>query len=341
MRSDIQFFQEKALYKKLIMNKIIVKIIFFFILIGLLLIIIFRNRSPFGSNNSSFASAPKEEITRIEFSNDNRRLSLEKKGDTWVINGKTEARKNGILFIIRILEEIKIKSPVSSELFESEVTGKRITPVKVRVFEKNRLLKSFLVYKTGSNIYGNIMKIREGSKPFIVYVPGYDGNIGTGFNLDELFWQPYTVFNLLPSEIASVRLENLSDTSSSFSISNRNNHFFLSGNSTGIAGWDTTLVIRYISYFARVPFESWALDISSEEKKRIEASQPLYRITVNKSSGKKSTLTLWQKKTESNGPEEIDSDRILGKTDDRDALFILRYFDIDPLIKKRSYFFPQ
>ena len=323
------------------MNKNIVKVVFFVIFIGLLLLFIFRNRSPFGSDNSSFASVPKNEITRIEFSSGDRRLSLEKKGDTWVINGKTEARKNGILFIIRILEEIKIKSPVSSELFESEVAGKNITPVKVKVYEKSKLLKSFFVYKTSSNIYGNIMKIREGSKPFIVYVPGYDGNIGSGFVLDELFWQPYTVFNLLPSEIASVRFENLSDTSSSFAITNRNNHFSLSGSSAGMAGWDSTLVIRYVSYFAWIPFESWALDISNEEKKLIEASQPLYRITVNKTSGKKSVLTLWQKKTARNGIPETDSDRILGKTDDRDALFIMRYFDIDPLIKKRSYFFPH
>jgi hypothetical protein len=323
------------------MNKNIVKVVFFVIFIGLLLLFIFRNRSPFGSDNSSFASVPKNEITRIEFSSGDRRLSLEKRGDTWVINGKTEARKNGILFIIRILEEIKIKSPVSSELFESEVAGKNITPVKVKVYEKSKLLKSFFVYKTGSNIYGNIMKIREGSKPFIVYVPGYDGNIGSGFVLDELFWQPYTVFNLLPSEIASVRFENLSDTSSSFAITNRNNHFSLSGSSAGMAGWDSTLVIRYVSYFAWIPFESWALDMSNEEKKLIEASQPLYRITVNKTSGKKSVLTLWQKKTDRNGIPETDSDRILGKTDDRDALFVMRYFDIDPLIKKRSYFFHQ
>jgi hypothetical protein len=323
------------------MNKKIIKVILYLILIGLSLFIIFRNRTPFGRDNSSFATEPKEEITRIEFSSDESRLSLEKKGDVWVINGKAEARKSGILFIMRILKEIKIKSPVSAELFESEVTGKDIKPVKVKVFEKNKLLKSFLVYKTSSNIYGNIMKIREGSKPFIVYVPGYDGNIGSGFALSELFWQPYTVFNLLPSEIAMVELENLSDTSSSFSITNRDNHYFLSNSSTNMAGWDTSLVIRYISYFAWVPFESWAFDISDQEKKVIESSQPLYRITVSKTTGKKMILTLWEKKTDSTGRKEIDNDRILGKTDDRDQLFIMRYFDIDPLIKKRSYFFPH
>jgi len=45
-----------------------------------------------------------------------------------------------------------------------------------------------------------MMKIKGGSKPFIVCVPGYEGDIGSGFSLNELFWQPYAVFNLLPSE---------------------------------------------------------------------------------------------------------------------------------------------
>ncbi len=84
-----------------------------------------------------------------------------------------------------------------------KLVSKKVKPVRVRVFENNKLLASFLVYKTGSNMYGNIMKIKEKSKPFIVYVPGYEGDIGSGFTMNELFWLPYTIFNLLPSEISS------------------------------------------------------------------------------------------------------------------------------------------
>ena len=145
-----------------------------------------------------------------------RKLTLEKEGSNWLINGRIETRKSGILFILRILEEMKIKSPVSTELFNSEITKMGIEPVRVKVYEKRKLLKTFLVYKTQSNTYGNIMKIKRGSKPFIVYVPGYEGDIGSGFTLNKLFWQPYTIFNLLPSEIASIEFENLSDTSLSF-----------------------------------------------------------------------------------------------------------------------------
>jgi len=322
----------------LIKNKVLVRSVFFIIIIGLILLILFRPKLPFGKNNSSFASEPREEITKIEFSEGGKRLNLEKKGENWLINGKSEVRKSGILFILRILKEIKIKSPISADLFGSEIIEKNVIPVKVKVYEKKRLLKSFLVYKTASNVFGNIMKIKESSKPFIVYVPGYDGDIGSGFTLNELFWQPYTVFNLLPSEISSVNLENFSDTASSFSIINRNHHYFLSGNASKMTGWDSSRVFRYISYFAWVPFESWALNIGETEKKSIEAKQPLYRISVDNITGKRSVLTLWGMLK---GTKEIDSDRLFGKTDEKDELFIIRYFDIDPLIKKRSYFFMQ
>jgi hypothetical protein len=323
------------------MNKILIRGVFLFIIIGLFLLILFTRRSPFGKINSSFGSEPKEEITRIELSENGKKLTLQKKGESWLVNGKTDARKSGVLFIIRILKEIKIKSPVSPELFNSEITGKGIIPVRVMVYEKNRLLKSFYVYKTGSNIYGNIMKIKAFSKPYIVYIPGYEGDIGSGFSLNELFWQSYTVFNLLPSEIASVNLENLSDTASSFLISQKDHHYFLSGTAGKLNGWDTSLIIRYISYFAFVPFESWAFEIGEDAKKSIEVQLPLYKITVNTSSGKKKVLTLWGRNSVKNGNNIPDSDRLYGKTGEIDELFVIRYFDIDPLIKKRSYFFQK
>jgi hypothetical protein len=307
----------------------------------LFIFLLFRNRLPFGEGNSSFACEPGKEISRIEFSGHGGKLSLNKNGENWIINEKTEARKSGILFILRILREIEIKSPVSAELFKTEITDKGVEPVKIKVYAKRKLIKSFLVYKTPSNRYGNIMKIREGAKPFIVCVPGYDGDIGSAFTLNELFWQPYTVFNLLPSEIESVSFENLSDSASSFSITAKNNHFTLSGMNRELTGWDSTLVSRYLSYFAWIPFEKWALEMGENEKKMVESQQPLFRITVTTSAGKKSLLTLWEKLNDDHGSMVKDSDRLLGRTQTSDEFFVMRYFDIDPLLKKRAYFFPE
>jgi hypothetical protein len=305
----------------------------------LIIVILFRTRTPFGKDNASFTSIPNKEITRIEFSKKGEKLVLEKKENTWMVNGRSEARRNGIAFIERILTEIKIKSPVSPDLFEEQIIKKNIEPVKVRVFEKKRLLNSFLVYKTGSNLYGNIMKITDKSKPFITYIPGYEGDIGSGFTLNELFWVPYTVFNLLPSEIYSVEFENMSDPSSSFTITVKNNLYSLSYANNNLSGWDSSRVKRYISYFTLVPFESWAPGLSAEESAKIKSGNPVFRISVRKSDSTERVLTLWEKTNRESG--EKDSDRLWGKTGEREDLFILRYFDVDPLLKKRSYFFTE
>ena len=306
--------------------------------IFILIIILFRTRSPFGKSNSEFATVPAEEITRIEFLQDGEKLFLEKSGEKWIINGKSEARKGGINFIIRILTESKIKSPVSPEIFKSEIEDRNISPVIVRVYEERKLLKSFRVYKTISNSYGNIMKMKENSKPFIVHVPGYEVNIGSAFSLREQYWQPYTIFNLLPSEISSVRFENINDTASSFSIAKTDGKYTLAGNENDIKGFDPELIIRYISYFTFIPFETWAIDMSREEISSVLKQDPLYRITVISAEGKTTVLSLWQKMKTENGIQSVDTDRMLGKTRNSDDLFIVRYFDIDPVLKKRSYF---
>jgi hypothetical protein len=303
----------------------------------ILLIYMLRERSPFGGD-ISFASEPKNEITRIEFSDGKKTLILEKEGDRWLVNQRSEARKTGILFILKILTEMQIKSPVTPELFRSEIVEKGIEPVKVKVSEKGKIINSFLVFKTASNKYGNIMKLKESSRPFIVYVPGNETDIGSAFTLNGLFWQPYTVFSLLPSDIYSVTLENLTDTEASFMIKNENRRFGLYDNSGELAGWDTSRLIRYVSYFTHVPFESWALDLSADEKGKIEKSEPLYKITVVNAEGERKILRLWKRSI--GGEMKDDTDRLWAKTEDTGEIFIIRYVDIDPLLKKRSYFYP-
>lgn len=303
-------------------------------------LLLLKDHSPFGSDNSSFSVDPEREITRIEFSEGDRRLVLEKGNGGWIVNGREEARKSSIAFILRILTEMQIKSTISPAMFEKEITSAKVEPVRVKVWGHGKRLKTFLVYKTGSNIYCNIMKIDERAKPFILYVPGTETGIGTAFNVNELYWQSYSVFSLMPSDIVSVDFENIADTSASFVILNRKGNFDLSANSRSLYGWDTSRVARYLSYYAFVPFEQWIFDRTSL-KDSLERIDPAYRITVVNLSGEKSRLTLWEKWFKENGTDKRDNDRLFGKTDVRDDIFIIRYTDIDPLLKKRSYFFLQ
>jgi len=323
----------------MIMNKLFIRNVFLTVILILLLVLIFliRGRSPFGKRQSSFAVMPDREITSIELSRNRETVTLELDKNGWIVNGEPEARKSSIMFLVRILKEMKIKSPVSPELFDNEIISKEVHPVRVRVYENRRLLRSFYVYITGSNIYGNIMRRNKRTKPFIVHVPGYEDNIGSAFNPSQLYWLPYTVFNVLPSEISSVTLENVTDPASSFIISGTVSKYQLSDLKNTLSGWDSSRVKRYISYFTMVPFESWAPEMSESEKKRLGSESPVFRIKVIRSDGSEIKLDLWERYV--NGKK--DKDRLWGKTGDREEYFVIRYFDIDPLLKKIDYFFPE
>lgn len=306
----------------------------------ILIFYLLRERSPFGGSNTSFAAKPKTEITRIEFTDGTSTLTLEKRGEEWFVNKDLKTRKTSILFILKILTEMEIKSPVTPELFNKEIIENGINPVRVKISEKGRIIKSFLVYKTASNKYGNIMKLKQNSKPFIVYVPGNEVEIGSAFTLNELFWEPYMVFAILPSDIYSVSLENIADTSSSFMIKNDDHRLRLFNNQRELTGWDTAQLIRYLSYFTHVPFESWAFNISADEKKIIEKEVPLYKISIVTTEGERKVVRLWQRTSGGNDVMKLDTDRLWAKTEGSAEIFIIRYIDIDPLLKKRSYFYP-
>jgi hypothetical protein len=306
----------------------------------LMIFFLARNRDPFGKNNTSFAVEKDKQITRIELIHGQSKVSLERSGEKWSVNQDSEARKSAVVFILKTLREIKIKSPVSSELFKTEVVDKQIEPVRVNVYQRRKLIRSFYVYKTSSNIYGNIMKLRVLSKPFIVYMPGYEDNIGSHFVVNELFWKPFTVFKLLPSEIGLIELTNFSDPADSFTIENSKGVFTLKNS---FSGQDSAKVKRYISYFVNVPFESWAFDLAPGEKAKIESSSPIYRISVKTTLGKELKLTIWQRQTPApdGGMSRDDTDRVWGRLEDGSDIFIMRYFDIDPILKKRSWFVPE
>ncbi len=318
------------------MRRLVLPGLLFAAALSVLLFFLIKGQSPFGKRNSSFASEPVKEITMIELSEGDKTLRLEKTGSKWLVNSGAEARKGGISFLTSILTEVRIKSPVSEELFDKEISANSIEPVSVRVYEKKKLLKKLLVYKTASNRYGNIMKVKSGSKPFIVYLPGFEGNIGSVFTVNELFWKPFVVFNMLPSEITSVELHNFADTASSFRIVNKQGRFQLTD-----AGSDSSRVLRYISYFTFIPFDEWSTDPEEEVAMKSGAREPLYQISVTGMNGQLRVLELWERTLKGEGGSSTDTDRLVGKIKGDDNFFVIRYFDIDPLLKKKTYFLPR
>ncbi len=296
-----------------------------------LLYFLFRDHIPFGKSNTEFAVSSGTVITRIDLISGRNKVILRQKGDTWTVNNDSEARKSAVFFILKALKELKIKSPVTAGVFRSEVIDRKTEPVRVVAYHNRRPVKSFYVYRTSSNLYGNIMKVKSGSKPYIVYIPGYEDNIGSFFIAQEDFWVPFTAFKILPSEIESIELQNIKEPGESFRLIRGGNRFMIEGIES-----DSAKVMRYVSYFTSVSFESWA-DPVGDGQKKVEDTEPLYRIKVKQKVSGEEVLTVWERRSQSDSLK-TDTDRVWAEKNNGKGLFVMRYFDLDPLIKKRSYF---
>jgi len=155
-------------------GKVYIRNIFLAVLLIILviLVVIIRKRSPFGKKETDFSTEPGAEITAIELKGNDNTVLLSLNDGIWMVNREAEARKSAVIFMLNTLNGLKIKSPVSPEMFSEEIIKNDIEPVRVKVYEDRKLLRSFNVYVTKSNKYGNIMKTNEKSRPFIVHFPG-------------------------------------------------------------------------------------------------------------------------------------------------------------------------
>ncbi len=324
---------------KLTLNNISVKIISGGILALIIAVLYLGHKGAFSRRNTSFDVAADADVTMIEMRQGDEKVVLRKTKDGWTVNEAGEARGSAVSFLLQILREIAIKSPVSDDMYNREVVETGIEPVRIRATSGRKLLTSFLVWKTESNIYGNIAKRREKGKSFILYIPGYEGSIGQGFNMNELFWRPFNIFSISPSQIASVEVSYTDRPDDSFVIHNPFAGELPAGLKPAIEGYDTAMVRRYLSYYIWVPFENWAFETGIEDRDSIVAGEPEAEISVVLTDGSTEVLTVWRRRLEKEGELIVDNDRVWGRKDEGSQLFVVRYFDLDPLLRKKSYFF--
>lgn len=315
------------------------------ILIGLSLLVIVialiiagKQESPFGNRNSSFSLDWTNEITSISISSKDKEVKLSKVDELWIVNNEMGARKSAISFILKTLEKLEIKSPVSDYLFQSLVGDEDIDPVIISINGKAGKRTSFLIYKSTDPSKGSILKKDKKSKPFFVTLPGYDTDPGRHFVADEKFWKPYHIFNLHPERISSINMSFLDEQMEDIEIIVNTDSVHLKVGNNVVRDVATDNLERYLSYFTFVPFETWEFGLSEADKNIILAKNPEIEIRVKTSDEEKIELRVWQREMIGVNGLEPDTDRLYGELNRSGEIFVVKYFDLDPLIKTKEYF---
>ncbi len=273
------------------------------------------------------------EVSKIVLESRNQRVVLVEEKDSWRLNGGENARKTAMDLILAELEGMEPKSPVSGNIVTSLKSKMSGSEVSVKVFSKGRKIRSFTVSHYKDNDYPSLFRKKNGAKAVLFYLPGYDIDPGSVFIADEKFWRPFTIFKIMPSEIKEVTVDYPQEVSKSFCIVKNSGEISIKE----VTSFDTVSVKRYLSYYVNVPFESITTSLSTDEERKIKESTPYVIISVTTTDGAIHMLKGWKRSYNKDGAVEVDTDRLWGQLDNGN-LFVMRYFDVDPLLKKRSYF---
>ncbi len=317
------------------MKRITGVILIIVLAIGLFII---GRHSPFGEGNSVFHVKNTDKVTRILISKENETLELENGPDGWQVNGKYAVRPSAIESILKIIGEIRIKSPVSESIFNN-ISGNGDTQlIEVKIFDGGRLIQSFRIYRHTSPKFPGIMQKKKNKKPFFVHIPGYEIDPSIYFVTDEKYWIPNTVFKLSPERIEEIHFQYFEMPDSSFSIIFNGREISFTGGKYDNEDIDTVVIGRYLSYFTYVPFENWALDIRSATMDSITMATPYFKLDVLSNDSDKISLLTWVRRIKYRDRTVEDTDRLWGSINGGEDLFIIKYYDLDPLIKGPSYF---
>jgi hypothetical protein len=245
----------------------------------------------------SFAVKDTASINKIFLADkDGRTLTLERgeKG-VWTVNGKYGVRIDALHSLMETLIRIDVKEPVGKKAQDNVMKRLAAKAVKCEIYQNNVLAKAYYVGTETQDLTGTYMimidpeTMETAERPFITYIPGFEGYLTTRYFTEERGWRDRSMFANIPNEIKSVRMEIPYNPTFGYELTVKGNNDYeikmLSDNKV-VANVDPLAVKQYLSYFQALSFESFEVDLKQPQIDSVIKSQPINILTVTDQNGK-------------------------------------------------------
>ncbi len=277
----------------------------------------------------------------------NAKVLLERKHGYWQINKKYRVRKDAIALLLKTINRVAIKSPVSKSAHNTVVKNLAVHSTKVEIYANNKLIRTYYVGGPTSDQYGTYMLIEGSSVPFIMHIPGFSGYLSTRYFVEEGLWRSMQIFNYQYKDIVSILVEIPLAPSKSFKIiNNGDNNFALESvyQQKMINDFDTIAVKKYIANYKNISYQALLNNFDQNKKDSIISTQPYYIFTVEDKNGIKQTIKTYKMPSfddmllDGEGNKlDFDPDQMYGYINDEDFVSV-QYYVFDNLIKEIDNF---
>ncbi len=151
----------------------------------------------------------------------NRKVTVERQGDKWIVNGKYNAKKDVIGNCLQAIEGVKLKYITATSTHKAAIEDLAAHGIKVEVYGKNDVkLKTYYVGNNDNEGSGTFYIMENAETPHVMNIPFFYGELQPRFPLAEDDWRDRTIFEAEIEDIQSASVEYPSQKTASFKIEN-------------------------------------------------------------------------------------------------------------------------
>ncbi len=297
-----------------------------------------RHSGTYSPSKQEFAVADTGSVDYIVISSGSEEVNITKRRGAWLVNGK-QARRESIRGLFVVISRLEVESPVSKADAGRINSGLDQLYTEVRIGMNNGNEKTYRVYYDLQSDASYM--ILEGSDlAFRVSVRGYrQNNLLILFNADPRFWRDNLIFSVLPAEIKAVSLLNNVQEEKSFHLARNVSGGFDIAAGMVPSSWvpaSGDRVTQYLEYFYNVRFEFFR---DPGNKTLIHSDIPDYSLMLELMDGQRISVELFPvAHNEDGGEPQADYDRLYARIIQGDEWLVVKYVQIDLLLKEFKYF---
>ena len=265
-------------------------------------------------------------LKKLTLIHNNQTTVLTKSETGWMVNEKYNARKNLIQLLFVGLTKSELKRPIASENKEKVITILKQNGTLVKTVDGNNT-NSFYIASNDNDANSSYYMKEGDAEPYIIFVPGFSGDMANLFKMSEVNWRSKVLFNSTPISLQNISISYPSIPKSNVSIKwNTNKTFTING----VNSIDSTKVVTYLAQFEQVNVDQYIYDNKELIIKGLQKNKPQAMIQVEDLSTKGShTLKIYGESTEPKGIYAIvepENDLIIMKPESLFRLLVRKEF---------------
>jgi len=292
---------------------------------------------------TSFGIENRQKVDSVVLRQGEEKVKLHRQEDTWYVNEHMYARSKAIDQFFNFLEDLRVEAP-APENNRDELLGMiEENPIHVQIYKQNRMVRNYLVEQSPAKKGQTYMMVHQSRKPFLMSLPGFQGDLAPLYRMDPEYWRDRTLFDYSGLELKAIEVVYPGNSSASFHLTYDQDRFRLrSPEEQPVPKFNTNKAARYFSYFSNVRFHSVITD-NQHLSDSLRQSPPYCTIRLTDVKGDYRKLLTYRKKAES-GKDAFgqqspwDLNFLYGRYEHSEEILLIKYTEIDPLLKEINYF---